>query len=301
MRQIGHLPNKAGAQTFSDFLCVTGIDNQVEPEKEGWAIWVHAEEEVPRAKELLAEFQRNPQDSRYQNLGVEAEQIKHQKELEEAKARNRYFNRAKLFQQVRPYGIGPFALALVLTCIGITIYSRFGKKIDLPLWITQFWFEGPYIKWLPGLPEIRHGEVWRLITPIFVHANLPHIIFNGLAMLDFGSMVEARQSAGKLALLVLVMGILSNLVQYYYSHNPYFHGISGVAYGLLGYIWMKSKFHPASGFYLHPQTVMMMLIFFVICFTPLIPGIANAAHAGGLFVGVVWGFLSSFWAKRRGG
>ncbi len=243
MRLIGHLADKAGAQAFSNFLCVEGISNELEPEKEGWAIWIHSEEDVIK---------------------------------------------------------GPFTLALVLACIGVTAYTRFGKNIELPLWITNFSLEGHRLEWMPGLPEIRHGQIWRLITPIFIHANFPHIIFNGLAMLDFGSMVESRQNAGRLALLVLVIGILSNLGQYL-TVGPYFHGISGVAYGLLGYIWMKSKFHPASGYYLHPQTVMMMLVWFVICFTPIIPGIANAAHGVGLIVGVAWGYLSSFWAKRHGG
>jgi GlpG protein len=299
MRLIGHLPNEAGARTFSDFLCVKGITNQLEAEKEGWAIWIHSEEELTRAKELLAEFKSNPSDRKYQNVAIEAEQIKHQSELEEIKARNRYFNRAKLFRQVRPYGVGPLTLVLVLACITVTIYTRFGKNIELPLWMAQFSLEGPYLRWMPGLMEIRRGELWRLITPIFIHGNLAHIVFNGLAILDFGSMIEARQNAARLALLVVVIGILSNLGQYF-LRGPYFHGISGVAYGLLGYIWMKSKFHPASGYYLHPQTVMMMLIFFVICFTPFIPGIANGAHAVGLVVGVIWGFTSSIWAKRRG-
>ena len=96
---------------------------------------------------------------------------------------------------------------------------------------------------------------------------------------------------------VLVIAVLSNLAQYYIS-GPYFCGISGVVYGLFGYIWMKGKFDPASGFYLHPQTVMMMLIFFVLCLTQLIPGIANTVHGVGLAVGVAWGFLASLPALR---
>jgi GlpG protein len=302
MRLIGHLADKAGAQAFSDFLCVEGISNELEHEKEGWAIWIHLEEDLERAKTLLTEFQGNPANPKYQNRALEAEQIKHQRELEEAKARNRYFDRAKLFQQVRPYGIGPLSLALVLICVAVTAYTRFAKNIDAPLWITQFSIEGHYLRWRDGLPEIRHGQIWRLITPIFIHANMMHLVFNALAMLDFGSMVESRQNALRLALLVLVIAVPSNVAQYYSStpHLPNFCGISGVAYGLLGYIWMKSKFHPASGYYLHPQTVAMMLIFFVICLFKWIPNIANTVHSVGLGVGVVWGYLSSVWAKRRG-
>src|ERR1044071_4012637 len=120
MRLIGHLADKAGAQTFSDFLCVEGISNELDLEKDGWAIWIHGEEDLNKAKDHLAEFKSNPQDPKYRNRAAEAERIKQQQELEETKARHRYFNRAKLFQQIRPYGIGPFTLALVLTCVAIT-------------------------------------------------------------------------------------------------------------------------------------------------------------------------------------
>ena len=45
--------------------------------------------------------------------------------------------------------------------------------------------------------------------------------------------------------LVLVIAALSNLGQYFVS-GPNFCGISGVVYGLFGYIWMKGRFDPAS-------------------------------------------------------
>src|SRR5256885_1872063 len=192
MRLIGHLTEKAGAQAFSDFLCIEGIANQFEADQEGWAIWVHAEEDVSKAKDFLPEFRSNPAAAKYQNRSLEAEQIKHRAELEQAKARNRYFDRARLLQQVRPYGLGPLTVTLVVICAGITLYSRFGKNQAFlePFWITQFTLEGRYIKWLPGLPEIRHGQIWRLITPIFIHLNMAQIILNGMAMLDLGRMLK---------------------------------------------------------------------------------------------------------------
>ena len=74
--------------------------------------------------------------------------------------------------------------------------------------------------------------------------------------------------------------------------------MSGVVYGLLGYVWMKGKFDPSSGLFVHPQTVTMMLIWLVLCMTPVIPHIANTAHAVGLAVGVATGFLSSLPALK---
>ena len=109
---------------------------------------------------------------------------------------------------------------------------------------------------------------------------------------DLGSMIEGRQSSWRLAILVLVIAACSNLAQFWFG-GPVFGGMSGVVYGLLGYIWMRGKFDPGSGLYLHPSTVGMMIIWFFACFTPIVPHVANAAHAAGLVMGIAWGYLSS--------
>ena len=104
--------------------------------------------------------------------------------------------------------------------------------------------------------------------------------------------------AVKLGLLVVVIGVTSNLGQNYWA-GPFFCGMSGVVYGLLGYVWMKSKFDPATGVFLHPNTVAMMLIWFVLCLGRVIPNVANGAHAVGLGLGVLWGFLGCLPAIRK--
>ena len=186
MRLIGHLGEKASAVTFSDFLYVQGIGNDVEPEKEGWAIWVHGEDEVPKAKELLAQFKMNPGDPKYQKQAREANQLKEAEAKEEAKAKNRYFDRTKLLEQGRTYRIGPLTVMLVVACVAVAVMSKMGSNREVlrSLFITQFNFDGSYIEWAPGLPEIRTGQIWRLITPIFIHFGAPHLIFNMLATLD---------------------------------------------------------------------------------------------------------------------
>jgi len=69
--------------------------------------------------------------------------------------------------------------------------------------------------------------------------------------------------------------------------------MSGVIYGLLGYVWLRGKFDPGSGLYLHPSTVTMMIIWFFLCLTGIVGSIANVTHAVGLGMGMAWGYLSS--------
>jgi GlpG protein len=177
----------------------------------------------------------------------------------------------------------------------VFIRSRYAMDLEpvRALYISEF---GEHRDWSSMLPEVRHGEIWRLFTPIFVHMSVAHILFNMLWLQDLGSMIEGRQGTLTLALLVLVSAGVSNFAQYYVS-GPFFGGMSGVVYALLGYVWIRGKFDPGSGVFLHPSTVMMMLAWFVLCYTPLLTPfvghVANSAHAAGLVVGMAWGFLSS--------
>ena len=171
------------------------------------------------------------------------------------------------------------------------------------------------LTWSSRLEEVRHGEVWRLITPIFLHFSVMHILFNMLWLKDLGSMIEGRQNTLYLLALVLVIAIGSNLTQFYLGgylsghpiHHlghvvgyggPNFGGMSGVVYGLMGYIWIRGKRDPGSGLFLHPSTVSMMIIWFFFCMTPwaaaaIGSSVANGAHAGGLIIGMLWGWLAS--------
>ena len=142
------------------------------------------------------------------------------------------------------------------------------------------------------LPEIRQGEVWRLVTPMFIHFSIIHILFNMLWLKDLGSLIESRQSSWLLAVMVLAIAAVSDLAQYFYS-GPIFGGMSGVVYGLFGYVWIRGKLDPGSGLVMDRRNATMMLIWLAFCFTGLVGPIANGAHVAGLLVGVAWGGLSS--------
>src|SRR6185295_17085035 len=129
MRLIGHLTEKTSALTFSDFLYVQGIGNDVESEKEGWAIWIHGEDEVSRARQLFEEFRNNPTAAKYQKGAAQAGSLKLQERLAEAEAKDRYFDKSKLFRESRPYGMGPLTLAIVLICVGVFVAGT--KSLEL--------------------------------------------------------------------------------------------------------------------------------------------------------------------------
>jgi GlpG protein len=296
MRLIGHLSEETAAQTFADYLYVQGIQNHIEHEKEtGYGVWVSDEDLVGRATELLKEFQGNPKDAKYRTEAKNAADKRDQAQKDEEAYRRKLRNRKHLFRPLTPYGFGPLTFVMIVASLAVFAWSTYGHDME-PL--RNLFMTGSTGAGIKALPEIRHGEFWRLFTPMFIHWSWIHIICNMLWLRDLGSMIEGRQSSLHLLVIALVIAGLSNLGQFYMS-GPSFGGMSGVVYGLLGYIWIRGRFDPASGLYLHSSTVTMMLIWFFLCiasnFFPmaLMPNIANTAHAVGLGTGMAWGYLSS--------
>jgi membrane associated rhomboid family serine protease len=184
-------------------------------------------------------------------------------------------------------------VTLIALRVAVTLLSNFGKSatVVLPLLISE-----------PGVPafaNISSGEVWRLVTPMFVHFGFMHILFNMLWLWDLGRLIELIRGPVFLAIFVAVMGITSNLAQYVITLNPGFGGMSGVVYALLGYVWMQGKYNPRFGYELHQSTVVMMLIWYVVCWTGLVGPIANWAHTGGILLGAAWGYLDAHRARAR--
>lgn len=317
MRIIGHLDSGLKARSFSDFLTVKGIENQVEADKDGtWAIWILSEEQLQFAKDLFALFQHNPADPKFEVAARALAELRDQKRKEQEAYEKRVKGRRHLFRPLTAYGFGPLTFALILTSVVIYLIMYFspqGQKLLGALYMSLADLDGierysyfrQFLRRVSAfhmlLPEIRQGEVWRLFTPIFIHEkpfpieNLGflHIFFNMLWLRDLGSMIEARQNSWILFILVAVFAATSDLGQFMVS-GPGFGGMSGVVFGLFGYIWIRGKYDPGSGLYLHPSTVTMMIIYFFLCLIGFFGGrIANMAHGAGLVTGMAWGFISS--------
>ena len=144
------------------------------------------------------------------------------------------------------------------------------------------------------LPEVRKGQIWRLVTPIFLHdtRSIMHILFNMYMFLFFAAIMEQFLGKVHLIIFMLIVGIMSNFTQFLVN-GPNFVGMSGVLYGLFGYIWIRSKNEPGSQFFIEQTNVIILMGWFVICFLGIFPDVANYAHAGGLVTGGAWGWIAA--------
>ena len=305
MRRVGELHSEAEARTFHDALVSRGIENTAEAEDGGAiSIWVHDDDRITEAARLLALFRSSPDAPEFRGATTKAAEIRAQLVKSERRRRSTVVDEARVGYERNFLSQGWVAILLVVISVAVTFYTDFfeNQKAMRLIQISQL----PYIPDLPGggsvfLPEVKAGEVWRLITPIFAHGSLMHILFNMMWLVQFGRFIESRFGAAKLLALVMVIGVGSNLAEYLWK-QPNFGGMSGVNYGLFGFLWMKGKFGRDQDWQLPPQTVQLMLMWMVLCYTGMLGPIANAAHTVGLIIGALLGFASARlvpWIERE--
>jgi len=295
MRPIGNLPEEMQARLFGDYLLTHGVRNEVERDSDGsWIIWVLDDEQLERGLGMLERFRQNPTGAEFSAKAAKAEQLRADDEKKQAQWRRRVHNRQRVFPGARNFGAGLFTYVLIVACVVVAVFSKMGRDREFleNLWIA-----------LPGsagfLPQVMHGEVWRLVTPIFIHYGPMHIIFNMMWLFSLGSMIESVHGSNRFAFMVLVFALGSNLAEYLFGPSIAFGGMSGVNYGLIGYVWIRGKFDPGSGLHLDRQNVIMAVAWFFLCLSGLVGLIANYAHAGGLILGMAWGWISAQIALRN--
>jgi GlpG protein len=150
---------------------------------------------------------------------------------------------------------------------------------------------------LPDFGELlAQGQVWRWLGPVFIHFNLIHLLFNCTIVIELGRRLEHELGAWRLWLVVAILGIFSNLGQYAMSDSPVFGGLSGVAYGLLGFVLVMERLLRERDVWHLPPGLSGSLLFFLVLFsTGITEGfglfVANAAHWFGLLAGAATALL----------
>ena len=189
----------------------------------------------------------------------------------------------------------PVTVALVAACLAVFfLYETkvYRARVERTLTFSTTIVDSEGRPRGSGMQDIEHGEIWRLVTPIFLHYGILHIMFNVMALSTLGTMIEIRRGSLRLAGLVLLTAIASNIGQHLYMERidpgepQFFGGISGVVCGLFGYIWMKGLYEPEQRMILHHNSVTFGLLWIALCMTGIFGPIANAAHVVGLVTGV---------------
>lgn len=203
----------------------------------------------------------------------------------------------------------PVTLSLIGLSLGLTLLCNFGDNLQWLHWFSfvDFTFKGDYLLFQSLDTLLQGGEWWRLVTPVFLHFSLMHLVFNLLWTWELGRRVELIQGRLRLLWLVLVIGVASNVAQFLMT-GPLFGGLSGVIFGLMGYTWLWDRITPAGGgqtqrFGLPPALMTFMMVWLVVGVSGLLEkvgfgSIANTAHLVGLLSGLAC-VLPAQWLYRR--
>jgi rhomboid protease GluP len=130
-------------------------------------------------------------------------------------------------------------------------------------------------------------EFYRLLTAVFIHQDLLHLVFNSAALLFLGRPIEYIFGKTRFLIIFLISGIFGTLFSFIFSPN-YAIGASGGVFGIFGvhlYLFLKNK-----EIYLKlfgKDVLQLLAINVVIGF--VLPSIDYWGHFGG----ILGGFLTA--------
>ncbi|HDZ45687.1 hypothetical protein LCGC14_0098010 [marine sediment metagenome] len=192
------------------------------------------------------------------------------------------------------------ALMIVISLVVFALIGIFGDQLIVNLTIVPIGIAGGELVFGTLSQTLTSGQIWRVLSPAFLHFGWMHLIFNLMWVWYFGRQIEALQGSRTMLLLLIVAGIGANIAQYM-TGTVLFGGMSGVVYALLAHVWLMSRRVPQSGFFVPQMLVVFMLGWMVFTMTGVagsvgFGNIANEAHLGGLLVGLVTGW---YYSSRR--
>lgn len=186
----------------------------------------------------------------------------------------------------------------ILFSLVISLISVFGSLLYViePLSFLSFEISETFSKYLSfySLNETYfiNNEWWRLITPIFIHFSLIHLVFNCLWVYVLGQQIEIQDGKLLFLILMIVSGVSGNFAQYLDSGPSLFGGLSGCVYGMFGYTLIIELQTNRNKYGLPPAIYIFMIAWLILGFLGILNlfgfgNIANFAHLGGLISGLV--------------
>jgi GlpG protein len=285
MRKIDTFQDENQAKSAHIYLSQHNIECELQKDDQGnFHIWIFDEDLMDKAKEQLALFKANPNQAVSSLI------------LETTRLATEFKKKPKMERKPRKIHLGggsggtPVTYSIMAICI--IMFLLFASRAANQL--LEYFYYSRYS--YPLFVEIRQGEVWRMVTPIFLHFNILHIGFNMLWFYQLGMQIELLEGSRFLTFMVLAMGVISNTIEYVIPpHNP-FGGMSGVIYGMLGFVWAMGRFYPRSGYNMDNGTLWFMIIWLFLGMTGIFGPMANWCHLSGLITGLAFGYAL---ARRR--
>lgn len=267
MIKVLEVPLSEDLTEFAEFLWVREIPHRIIETVDAQAVWIPA--------------QINPQGVRYLY-----EQWKAGADLYSLRVATPHQ------QRLNPLEF-PLTTGLLVLAVVITLLINFGENATVMRWltITDFRLSSQHLIF-SHLPETLYSlEWWRFFTPVFMHFNWPHLLFNALWIWGVGRWIERNHGRQVYLGLLLGAGIVSNIAQFLVS-GPMFGGLSGIVFAVLAYTWLWDKVKGEADFGFPSAIMGFMLVWLMLGYTGALEwlrlgAVANTAHLFGMLAGLV--------------
>lgn len=186
----------------------------------------------------------------------------------------------------------PVTFVLVALIAGVFVADEvaFGGFLGQPLWLV-----------FGNMPdEVRHGEWWRPLTALFLHANWLHLAMNSAALWLFGSAIERTLGRWRFVTIFLLAGAAGNAISVMMARYDLSVGASGGIFGAIG-AFAVTVFRLNTPLYdTVRQRLLVLVLSLVACdlvIGALEPQVDNLAHAGGFIAGLA--LTTLLWPQRK--
>ncbi|NQZ90235.1 MAG: rhomboid family intramembrane serine protease GlpG [Colwellia sp.] len=269
------------ALLFANYLTSINIHAKVELEGSEYIVFCQSSE-LDQAKGIFAEFIADPYQEKYQQAAWNSGEI--------AEVNDNSPSLIASFKQQFLAHAGWVTLTVFALCWLVFIASVLGLA-------------RPAFQLLHFYPELTLDAFFesplRLLGPALFHFSWLHIVFNTMWWWQLGGSVERILGKGALINLFLVTALFSNLGQFIVT-GPNFGGLSGVVYGLVGYVWWYGWLAPEKGLLISKPIIGFLLFWLVLGYVDVLPvNMANTAHLLGLVSGCLLAAINILLMKRR--
>lgn len=274
-------------------IAAHGIRFRVNEESGSQVIWVSTQADADKVTQALARWQE-----------IDEQGLLHEQAVQ-PRSLGAYFPMGKIFTDLaNAFLQAPVTMLLIVGALVVGVISNLGADLQPVSGLFYPSFTITQGSGIGGLWQIfaqlnSLEALVRTLTPALLHFGAIHLVFNSLWIWHFGRMIERAQSSLLFLGAVLLIAFFSNATQYLWSLTPNFGGLSGVVYGLLGYIWMWQLIVPAGRLRLPPAMIGFLLLALVVMEVLAGSWIASAAHVGGLIAGIITGLIGAALYKLR--
>lgn len=194
-----------------------------------------------------------------------------------------------------------FIQAVTYFCIGLYVVSLLIDPTALlrPRGFLNFLSpsgKSLYFLGMTGTIAVKSGRWWTLITAIYLHGGILHILFNLLWIRQIGPMVESLFGTARFIIIFTVAG-MSGFFLSFLMGTQLTIGASGSIFGLLGALIFYGRSRGGVfGEIIYPQILTWAVVLFLFGF--IFPSIDNFAHLGGFIGGYLTGNLLGYQERK---